>query len=69
MKFGGYQTEDFFDEMFISITDPTGTVLGKLYCPDSTSITIDSLPPNLNEARVLRWRSVIQASLEADYIV
>ena len=32
---------DFFDEMFISITDPTGTVLGKLYCPDSTSITID----------------------------
>lgn len=60
---------EFLDSMFISITDPSGAVLGSLYVPDSTSIITDTLTPRMSDPVSLRWRGIIQATLQADYIV
>jgi hypothetical protein len=58
---------DFIDEMFINITDPEGTIIGHLYCPNSESILIETINPKATELKLLRWRSVIQATLQSNY--
>lgn len=60
---------EFLDEMFIQITDPSGMVLGNLYVPDSTTIITDLLTPRMSEPVTLRWRGIVIAALESDYIV
>lgn len=60
---------EFLDEMFIQITDPSGTVLGNFYCPDSQSIITDLMTPRMSDPTSIRWRGIIIAALESDYIV
>lgn len=60
---------EFLDQMYINIVNPSGTILGHLYVPNSESITADTLHPRVAEPRVVRWREVVTATLEADYIV
>lgn len=60
---------EFFDQMFINITDPSGSILGNIYCPDSETILLDTIPPVMSEVKVKRWRSVIQATLESNYVI
>lgn len=59
---------DAIDQMHINITDPGGTNLGVIYCPDTEGIIITSIKPTMSDPRVKRWRSVIQAPLEAHYL-
>ena len=61
------EVADFFDEFFINIKNPAGDSLGNLYCADSETITLDVIPPIFKEAKVKRWRAVVQATLQADY--
>jgi len=65
----GDDVADFLDLFYINITDPSSNNIGVLYCPDSESIVVDTLPPNISDARVQRWKSVVSAVLEADYFV
>lgn len=59
---------EFLDSLFIAITDPSGAILGHLYVPDSETIITDTLSPRINDPVTLRWRGVVQATLEADYL-
>ena len=59
---------DYLDSAFLNIVDPLNSnVLGTLQCPDSETIRLDTLPPNLTEPKIKRWRSVVQATLLAHY--
>lgn len=58
---------DFFDEFFVEVKDPSGIVLGTIYCPDSETITLDSLPVSFQDVEIKRWRGIVTASLQADY--
>jgi hypothetical protein len=58
---------DFFDEFFVEIKDPAGAVIGTIYCPDSETITLDSLPASFKDVEIKRWRGIVTASLQADY--
>lgn len=60
---------DFLDSMFIAITDPSGTVLGSLYVPDSETIITDLMTPRMSDPVSIRWRGIVVATLESDYIV
>lgn len=58
---------DFLDEMFIVIIDPNNVSLGNLYCRDSETINGENPPPLMANARVLRWRGIVTATLRSDY--
>lgn len=60
---------EFLDAMYVPITHPDGSILGHIYVPDSESIQADTLQPRVGEPRVVRWREVISATLQADYLV
>lgn len=60
---------EFLDEMSVPITDPNGTVLGITYVPDSTTIITDLMTPRMSDPLSIRWRGIIIASLQSDYIV
>jgi hypothetical protein len=59
---------EFLDALFISITDPSGAILGHLYVPDSETIVTDTLSPRISEPISLRWRGIVQATLQAEYL-
>jgi hypothetical protein len=59
---------DYLDGMFINIVDPLNSnTLGLLHIPDSETIRMDTLPPNLTEPKIKRWRGIVQATMQADY--
>jgi hypothetical protein len=60
---------EFLDELFISITDPSGAILGTIYVPDSTSIITDLMTPRMSEPTSIRWRGIVIAEVQSDYIV
>lgn len=60
---------EFLDSMYVAIADPSGTVLGHIYCPDSTTIITDMMTPRMSDPLSIRWRGIIVATLESDYIV
>lgn len=60
---------DFFDELYINVTDVNGDIIAHLYCPDSETISMSTTPPIFKQAKILRWRGVVQATLQADYLV
>lgn len=59
---------EFLDALYINITNPSGTILGQMYVPDSETIITDTQSPKISDPTTLRWRGIIQATLEADYI-
>ena len=58
---------DFIDYTPVSIIDNTSAVLGSLICQDSESIYGETLKPILTDPKLLRWRGVVRATLEAHY--
>jgi hypothetical protein len=58
---------DFIDGIPIAIVDPSSVTVGTLYNSNSELITINVLPPNMAQPKVIRWRAIIQAPLEAHY--
>lgn len=65
----GDDVADMIDRMYESITDHTNTPIGVLFCPNTESIRITILNPNMADVRVKRWRAVIQALIETHYLV
>jgi len=60
---------EFLDQMFIPITDPSGTNIGNLLVPDSETIISDMMTPRMSDPVSIRWRGIVVASLEADYLI
>lgn len=60
---------EFLDEMHIAIADPSGTILGTMYVPDSTTIITDLMTPRMSDPVSIRWRGIVVATIESDYIV
>lgn len=60
---------EFLDELFIEIKNPADATLGYLSVPDSESIILDVLNPRMSDPTSIRWRGIVQATLQADYIV
>jgi hypothetical protein len=59
---------DFFDLETVTVIDPvTASGIATLRCMDSTSIIMDTLPPNMSDSKILRWREVVKATVEVDY--
>jgi len=58
---------DFMDEFFAQIKDPEGNILGNIYCSDSQTIVLDTMPPLFKDAEIKRWRGIVTAVLQADY--
>lgn len=59
---------DYLDSAFLNIVDPLNSNnLGTMHCPDSETIRMDTLPPNLTEPKIKRWRSVVQATMLSHY--
>ena len=65
-------TEDiaeYLDNMTINVSRPDNSLTGGLLlCPDSETITMETLPPVMVDPKVKRWRGVVQATLEAHYL-
>lgn len=59
---------EFLDSMFINIVNPSGAILGQLYVPDSETIITDTLAPRTTDPTIIKWRGIVQATLEADYL-
>jgi hypothetical protein len=59
----------FFDEETVSVVDPdTSSIIAHVRCFDSSSIIMDTLPPTMTDAKVKRWREVVKATLNVDYL-
>lgn len=59
---------DFFDLETISVTDPSTNIIAIMKCYDSQTIVIDTLPPNFADTSVKKWRGVVKAVLQVDYL-
>jgi hypothetical protein len=60
---------DFIDEITISVTDSNNNSTATMACYNTESIVGDVVPPVLTDPELLRWRGVIKATYETDYIV
>lgn len=59
---------DFFMEnLCVFILDPSGTELGYMITENDDNVTGQVLPPNLTEPKLIRWRGIVRAQLEAFY--
>ena len=56
---------EFLDIVPVTIVNEAADVLGTLICQDTNSIYSDNSPPILTNPKVLRWRGIIRATLEA----
>lgn len=60
---------DILDGIYINIVDPLNSnVIGTLYVPDSETIRLDTMPPILTDPKVKRWRGIVQAAIQTDYL-
>ena len=58
---------DFLDQETIAVVAPDTSVLGSMFVENSETITTNSLPPNLVQSKVIRWRGICQAQLGVYY--
>jgi hypothetical protein len=58
---------DFLDIVPVSIVDATSAMLGSLICQDTGSIYSETFAPILPNPKVIRWRGIVRATLEAHY--
>jgi len=59
---------DFMDETPIVVKDiETNADLANMICYDTSSISSETVPPILKEARVKHWRNVSKATYEVHY--
>lgn len=59
---------DFIDQSNITVQEVgTGTTLGYMFVPDTSSITTETVPPIMSQPKVGRWRGVIKATFEVFY--
>lgn len=58
---------DFFDLSPVAIVDSGSTVLGSIICQDSESIYGEIFKPNLTSPKLLWWRGIVRATMEAHY--
>lgn len=60
---------DFFDEETVSVIDAdTSDIIARIRCYDSSTIIMDTLPPNMSDAKLKRWREVVKATVNVDYL-
>lgn len=58
---------DFFDLESVDIINNVSANLGALVCQDTESIYSDTMRPIMENPKLLRWRSIVRATLEAHY--
>jgi len=58
---------DFIELTSIAIVDKDNNTIGSLICWDDNGIYGDSLAPILTNPKILKWRGVVRAPLEAHY--
>lgn len=58
----------FFDEETVNVVDAdSSSIIALVRCYDSNTIVMDTLPPNMTDAKVKRWREVVKATLDVNY--
>lgn len=60
---------DYLDLTAVSIVDPLAgnAIVGSIACYDTDSIYSEIAPPNLTNPKVIRWRAITRATLDAFY--
>lgn len=58
---------DFIDLIPVQITDLNSNNLGTIICYDTESIYSETLPPLTTLPKLLRWRGIVRAEMEAHY--
>jgi hypothetical protein len=60
---------DYIDIMVVPIADPLNgnAIVGSITCQNTDSIYGEIAPPNLGNPKVMRWRAIVRATLDAHY--
>jgi hypothetical protein len=60
---------DFLDTMVVLIKDPlqNDLIIGSVTCQNTDSIYGQIVTPNIEKAKVIKWRGIIRGTLDAHY--